>query len=1336
MESNLNKDPEQNIPTLGSHLICDSNIHNTTQIQIPDIHINSPLEIRDTTPSTSDNNNISNPNLNNPNLNNTTQLEIPNIHINSITPVVSSASNNDHYLPYIDLLNPDFDGDEISIPLIQNLNHNRDNDAYEEQKNEERRIFENEMNVNTSLNNITIRDQIAQGIRDALISSHRKEIISISMGQNITNDISHESHSINRQPPAYLINPMQMARSKRGPNSVVNSIEMARNKRSFHEKINSSNLLKQDSSDTMIQSTNSTNQNTRRPATAITPLIASETHMGFGDAMEQYLRLNQPSDQQLDRTNQSVGTPNQFHDSSSDVSDSDSSISDPDSDSSDSELNEVFELDWNTSTNQRHENSKINRLINQSTQSNLVTHHQDGWIDFTTAAGLQEALRLIREDNANNANYHNNHDNNHKNHNNHDVRMNNLDTMYFDPETGDEYHRINGVWRNITTEISTHSITPRNNTNTDVTRSNSVTTANSDTSRTNPITNIISDTNHNEGVVDANILEQQNISLDIFDLNSDRFYHNNQGQYVPLTINTPSDPETVSNYITTAINNDEILTQELGNVHNTTHVTETVGQMGERSNINDKQLTININTNVVLGNSINTMALRQQTISQIPTIPTPTTVQGRPTRSNIPVPAIPPQGQNAPGLPRVPVVPVIRGAPAPAPAPATTTVTPVPIPVPTTVNPGLPNGRQNNPIAQTTGQAFTLPQPGRLNPDPVQQINRVTVPQVPVVTVPPLGRNMNPIILPINKQETEFVPPELPAENPYRRVPRAVLDAIAQERDITLTGNNNERAEQLYEFDHIMPDWIQSIMTKTVENFQMLTGSKLYVFGALNRVSFDGLTGLQNRDLVNYIRVSILMNTPNHPGRELLPTLVNNLHRNVLEIFAGRLAIPHTHLKFINTEELRRAIITGSTDHIANETINIVVQRYNLLTNHKYSRLIDELYQIGGDDDLWINIARMPPHPMEGVILGLDNFTSAQIINTFGMSVPLSHSNNVKRYIENNIVAYAPILTRGTLDPIPLDVMTFMSSRELTDYIEKLTDTEIWSTIGVYVPYTSRNELVANIVNCITRPRFMYPTTRSITRSDNKTTIMGSDITDTTVFMVCYGTALKYHVYELYDLTGAFHRDDNTQAMEFRRPENIRTKFSVQDIEGLRQLLNCFPVTAEINALNARIDEGLIDAKEKIAYDDIARTQLRAFDEPTRLLIQQFLRQIFYTGMYMRRWVGPGNPFPLKADTTRTTKEPDAKVTEQLGIGIELLKQMDDRPKNFCLNLKICEYNGQGGIEHGQAVFNGEWNGVIKGDNCIRMASSKFVGTGYHYLRALFRETIPGMDVKAVDRIV
>jgi len=428
-------------------------------------------------------------------------------------------------------------------------------------------------------------------------------------------------------------------------------------------------------------------------------------------------------------------------------------------------------------------------------------------------------------------------------------------------------------------------------------------------------------------------------------------------------------------------------------------------------------------------------------------------------------------------------------------------------------------------------------------------------------------------------------------------------------------------------------------------------------------------------------------------------------------------------------------LVSGNTDHINVGTINATVDRYNTLRTHKYAIQLRELYRISDDENDWVSVALRSPHAMESTIMNLDNIPGEKIISTLGIVVPLSHSDDISGYIHDNIISYARIFNRD-IKLIPLEAMVFMGLIPLTDYISQLTDKEIFANIGVYVKYTSRVELVSKIVESITQSNFMYPTVRSVSRSTNKATVLGTEITDNTTFMVCYGTALKYTSYELSELIGSFYRDDDTGATEFRRPENIRNKFKLSEIESLAGLLRCFPPSVEITQLLDRIDAGTIDARDKIAHDSTARRNLNDLGGRDKQLVRDFLLQIVYIGMYMRRWKGPGNDFPLDENATKGLTDPNDKVSQQLGIGFELLNQMDIKAKILCMSLKICQYDTNGNIEHGTIIFNTEWEGIITGDRCIRMASTKLIGTGCHYLKALFRETIPGLIVNKLDHIM
>lgn len=466
---------------------------------------------------------------------------------------------------------------------------------------------------------------------------------------------------------------------------------------------------------------------------------------------------------------------------------------------------------------------------------------------------------------------------------------------------------------------------------------------------------------------------------------------------------------------------------------------------------------------------------------------------------------------------------------------------------------------------------------------------------------------------------------------------------------------------------------------------------------------------------------------------DLWKIITNNVDRNLLELFAKRLDIPHDNLKFVPTPLLKRAVINGNTNHIDHNLIAIVSRRYNLLWNHKYSSLFSDLYQVNDNEMIKLAVAYDHPHPMETIILNMDSYSLDHIINIFGIFKfrPID-----KQYIRDNIISYAGILKRGHMETIPLEVMKFMDSRDLITYLHKLTDKEIFADIGAYVPYTDRNELVLNIANCIYNRQFMFIPVRSLTRSINKMTTVGlTCVTATDVLMLCYGTPLKYITYELYDLIESFRNNNSGSIVEFSHPEDKNKKFTLNDIEGLKNLLKCYETNSDITDLLNIIRTGFDDVEKDIDHDYIARKQLYAFDKNTRDYIREFLREIFYTGMYMRQWSGPGNPYPLKMETTKTGINPDEKVASHIGTCLELLNKMGVLGKKFCFDLKICAYTSDKNIDNRYGSFINEWKLVIKGEQCIRIASRKFVGTGYHYLRSLFMETIPGVDVKIIDKI-
>lgn len=244
----------------------------------------------------------------------------------------------------------------------------------------------------------------------------------------------------------------------------------------------------------------------------------------------------------------------------------------------------------------------------------------------------------------------------------------------------------------------------------------------------------------------------------------------------------------------------------------------------------------------------------------------------------------------------------------------------------------------------------------------------------------------------------------------------------------------------------------------------------------------------------------------------------------------------------------------------------------------------------------------------------------------------------------------------------------------------------------------------------------------------NRETVSYTDIMDKSVFMFGFGTPVRYQTYEIDDLIAAFYRDAETGASVFRRPESQNQQFTEDEMDDLDMFLveiNSF--TPGANDLRRRISDIKHIREDMTVTIRKLTTKFRTFPAVEQMLVKEFLKSLFFAGMYMRRWKGPGNPFPITEQETLCKTDPEPLVQENLSLGRDILNRMVEEVRTFVLNLYTIQYNRDGSIEIEKQKFSEEWNAVVAGTQCIRMASTKFVGTCVFYLKEFFEEEIPGM---------
>lgn len=582
---------------------------------------------------------------------------------------------------------------------------------------------------------------------------------------------------------------------------------------------------------------------------------------------------------------------------------------------------------------------------------------------------------------------------------------------------------------------------------------------------------------------------------------------------------------------------------------------------------------------------------------------------------------------------------------------------------------------------------------------------------------PPMTRQSEPTLLPI------------PNFNPYSLLKNETIDLIARERDIMLQGNRDSKIAMLHELDNIFPEWLNEMRSKNNITFRQLTGIKLLYFAAFNGLNMTKMSLTNSSDILVFIEISLLARTG--INKDVLRSIVLNTNRHILEAIVVYMGLEHKLSSLVPLAQLRSAVIYNDIKHINQEQLKALLVRRTFLSTHKYVQQLALLY--GGNN--WDQIAMLPVHPMEKVIIELDSHTDNDILITFGIAVPLSYAGRIRTYILENIVSYTSVLARKGLTIVPLANLLFMSHTKLQQYFSELLDTEIFVNYGAYVPYNSRAELISNITNLVLESKFFTPCPPSKELSVNKsTTISETEFDETDQFFLAYGKIGGYYTYEITELIGAFHRNEGG-VINFRRPQNTTLTFTLEEVKGLDKLLKCFNPSPNITELLSRIALGISEFEERTTTDALFVTEFGRFSDSDKQHIRKFLHDIFYIGMYMRRWKGPPHPYPTKQEDTLVKEDPNDFVTELLKTTKYYLDGISKAVLSFCMRLKVCEYQNNH-IECGNKEFITEWRDVLNAKRCIRQASTMYIGTAYHYLVVLFHERIPNLDVKTVAAIM
>lgn len=346
------------------------------------------------------------------------------------------------------------------------------------------------------------------------------------------------------------------------------------------------------------------------------------------------------------------------------------------------------------------------------------------------------------------------------------------------------------------------------------------------------------------------------------------------------------------------------------------------------------------------------------------------------------------------------------------------------------------------------------------------------------------------------------------------------------------------------------------------------------------------------------------------------------------------------------------------------------------------------------------------------------------------MEVAVPPNWNHATYIRANVHLYHDLLDR-----IP-DSAKLMHIEYARKIYEKLNDNVLISMIGGYPVFENRMSLVNNILNMLYVKNWfvlLSPDMNKVRNKDGVTTLLSTldDLAEEGAVVLAYGNSREYVFFEAEELMTSIR-------IEEVEHENMKEKMWVfQNPQGgtfssvtLYTLLELTSIIAHLDQRIAQLHVHVLTAlSENSSYSEEEiglRDTYAQLDDKERKTISQFLETIFHMGMYMRRWGGPGHPYPIKEEDTKSKDASfEIKITECVNVIDNLLKEFKLLHQFYIVNCGKKERR-----------FVTLFNTVKDGNYCIRSASKRFISTAVWYRLLLMKDTWPDIDINQIDSII
>ena len=347
----------------------------------------------------------------------------------------------------------------------------------------------------------------------------------------------------------------------------------------------------------------------------------------------------------------------------------------------------------------------------------------------------------------------------------------------------------------------------------------------------------------------------------------------------------------------------------------------------------------------------------------------------------------------------------------------------------------------------------------------------------------------------------------------------------------------------------------------------------------------------------------------------------------------------------------------------------------------------------------YVHIAIQKANIIEEIMARVRHNNVEAFMTRYGMISNINdlrrHNVNLFDYFMHMIASYETVVTRGNyVPPIPDTDITLITN---DDAIKLLAPYTVDELINFYEPigtWTSRNKLIKIIRKNYVVDLLWTFRNRHCNNDDMINVIEGVhrraiDKNNYDDLTLSYGVRGNYMCYQASELSASFRYDDNG-IFQFYNPDWIPNTtqvvnrvFDIKSIKMLYKLLSdAGGISLPIKVLKEKISIGIAQsydtnkllAKLRNEYEEMPITQ--------RKLVKLYLAWLFYYGMWLRFWKGPGNIWPLEWIAHENENRcglvvRDSQTVIQQGVGNRIMVDAVNYPEltAWLNNLPLVDYN-------------------------------------------------------------